>query len=101
MAPVLSVMLILMCGGGADSTSVERLFSTTPPPDLHHDQAPPDIAHAERRMTDGELRDDVPDPDMYRRKLQLKAKLESNSSYVRFKGLVPGAFNVGFMGSTW
>ena len=35
-----------------------------------------------------------------RRKLKLKAKVESGSSCFTFKRLVPGAFNVGFIGST-
>jgi len=34
-----------------------------------------------------------------RRKLNLKAKCESSSSYFSFKSLVPGAFNAGFIGS--
>jgi hypothetical protein len=37
---------------------------------------------------------------MYRRKLNLKAKFESGLSYVSFKGLMPGAFNVGLIGSS-
>ena len=36
---------------------------------------------------------------VYRRKLELKAKLESGSTYCRFKRLLPGAFNVGLIGS--
>jgi len=35
-----------------------------------------------------------------RRKLNLKAKFESSSSHYSFKHLVPGAFNMGFIGST-
>jgi hypothetical protein len=35
-----------------------------------------------------------------RRKLNLKAKFEGGSSYHSFKRLVPGAFNVGSIGST-
>jgi hypothetical protein len=34
------------------------------------------------------------------RKLNLKAKVESNISHFSFKGLVPGGFNMGFIGST-
>jgi len=37
---------------------------------------------------------------LYRRKLNLKAKLESVSSYCSFKRLVPGIVNVGLTGST-
>jgi hypothetical protein len=37
---------------------------------------------------------------MKRRKLILKAKVESNLSYFSFKRLGPGAFNVGLIGST-
>jgi len=37
---------------------------------------------------------------MERRKLKLKAKLESISPDFSFKRLVPGAFNVGVAGST-
>jgi hypothetical protein len=36
-------------------------------------------------------------PNVKRRKLKLKAKLESSSSYSSFKRLVPGAFNVGLI----
>ena len=36
---------------------------------------------------------------VYRRNLNLKAKLESSSSYSHFKRLVPGAFNVGLIGA--
>jgi hypothetical protein len=35
-----------------------------------------------------------------RRKLNLKAKIESGLSYFTFKSLIPGAFNVGLIGST-
>ena len=37
---------------------------------------------------------------MKRRKLKLKANLESDFSNYSFKRLVPGAFNVGLIGST-
>jgi hypothetical protein len=37
---------------------------------------------------------------MYRRKLQLKANLESGPSYISFKSLDQGAFNPGFIGCT-
>jgi hypothetical protein len=37
---------------------------------------------------------------MQRRKLNLKAKVESDSSYSSVKGLVPGGFNVDLKGST-
>jgi hypothetical protein len=36
-----------------------------------------------------------------RRKLKLKAKFESGSSYFTFKRLHLGAFNVGFIGVTY
>jgi len=35
-----------------------------------------------------------------RRNLNLKAKVESGSSYFSFRCLVPGAFNMGLIGST-
>ena len=38
--------------------------------------------------------------EVWRRKLKLKAKFESSLSYYSFKRLDPGAFNVGFIGST-
>jgi len=38
--------------------------------------------------------------EVERRKLKLKAKFESNLSYCSFKCLVPGAFNMGLIGST-
>jgi len=37
---------------------------------------------------------------LYRRKLNLKAKFEGGSSYYSCKRVVPGAFNMGFIGST-
>ena len=37
---------------------------------------------------------------LQRRKLNLKAKLESGSSIVSFRRLIPGAFNTGMTGST-
>ena len=37
---------------------------------------------------------------MKRRKLILKAKVESGPSYLSFKSAGPGAFNTGFIGST-
>jgi hypothetical protein len=39
-------------------------------------------------------------PQLWRRKLNLKAKFESGSSHFSFKRLVPGAFNVRFTWST-
>jgi len=41
-------------------------------------------------------------PQLYRRMLKLKAKLESSSSHYSFKSLlvVPGGFNMGFIGSS-
>jgi hypothetical protein len=39
-------------------------------------------------------------PEVQRRKLKLKASIESGSSYCSFKSLVPGAFNMGLIGST-
>jgi len=39
-------------------------------------------------------------PFMWRRKLNLKPKLESGSSNRSFKRLVPGGLNLGFIGST-
>jgi hypothetical protein len=37
---------------------------------------------------------------MKRRKLNLKAEVESSISYFSFKRLVPGGFNLGLIGST-
>jgi len=39
-------------------------------------------------------------PLLERRKLNLKARLESRLSYVSIKRSVPGAFNLNFIGST-
>jgi len=39
-------------------------------------------------------------PRCSRHKLYLKGKLQSSSSYCSFKRLVPGAFNMGLIGST-
>jgi len=39
-------------------------------------------------------------PLLLRRKLKLKAKSESSLPYFSFKRLVPGAFNLGLIGST-
>jgi len=39
-------------------------------------------------------------PKLKRRKLNLKAKFKGRSSYYSFKRLVPGGFNLGFIGST-
>jgi hypothetical protein len=38
--------------------------------------------------------------ELERRKLNLKAKFEGDSSYYSFKRSVPGSFNMGFIGST-
>jgi len=38
-------------------------------------------------------------PQLKRRKLNLKAKIESGVSYFSFKSLIPGAFNVTLIGS--
>jgi hypothetical protein len=37
-------------------------------------------------------------PWLYRRRLNLKAKLETTSSLLSFKRLISGAFNMGFIG---
>jgi len=39
-------------------------------------------------------------PLVVRRKLKLKAKFESGQSYLSVKSNDPGAFNMGFIGST-
>ena len=41
----------------------------------------------------------MPPPSLYRRKLKLKANLESSLTYFSFERLVPGAFNVSLIGS--
>ena len=46
------------------------------------------------------MRSRTPVPALYRRYLKFKANIESGSSYFNFKSLVPGAFNMGFIGST-
>jgi len=38
--------------------------------------------------------------EMWRRKLNLKAEVDSSISHFSFKRLVPGGFNLGFIGST-
>jgi len=40
----------------------------------------------------------TPATSLYRRKLKLKAIFKSSQSYFSFKRLVPGAFNVSFIG---
>jgi len=41
-----------------------------------------------------------PQPVVWRRKLKMKAKVESIISHFSIKRLVPGGFNMGFVGST-
>ena len=49
---------------------------------------------------DGDVRSRRAVPVVQRRKLNLKATFESCLSYFSFKSLIPGAFNVGLIGSS-
>jgi len=51
------------------------------------------------RLSAAEARDSTA-TSVWRRKLRLKAKIESGSSHFSFKRSVPGGFNVSFKGTT-
>jgi hypothetical protein len=50
--------------------------------------------------TSSMYKNDIARPSLWRRKLNLKATFESGSSYLSVKRLLPGALNLGLIGST-